>query len=67
MTDITDYNYESFPLNADRDDFIRFPNVARVSSKAPDGVVTNAADGSKVELGELYRKGITVIEFGSYT
>jgi len=64
---MTDYNYKNFPLDADMDDFIRFPNVARVSSKAPDGVLVDAKDGSQVRLGELYRKGVTIMEFGSYT
>ena len=64
---MTEYNYKNFPLDGDMDDFIRFPDVARVSSKAPDGVLTDAKDGSEVRLGELYPRGTTVIEFGSYT
>ena len=64
---MTEYNYKTFPLDADMDDFVRFPNVARVSSKAPDGVLIDVKDGSEVGLGDLYRKGVTVVEFGSHT
>ena len=64
---MTDYNYKNFPLDADMDDFVRFPDVARVSSKAPDGVLLDAKDGSEIGLGELFRRGVTVMEFGSYT
>lgn len=64
---MTDYNYSSFPLDADMQDFVRFPNIARVDTKAPDGVVINAKDESEVTLSELFKKGATVIEFGSYT
>ena len=64
---MSEYNYKVFPRDADMDDFVRFPNVARVSSKAPGGVLIDAKDTSNVDLGDLYRKGVTVIEFGSYT
>jgi hypothetical protein len=64
---MSEYNYMHFPLDGDMDDFIRFPHVARVSSKAPDGTLIDAESGAEVHLGELYRKGVTVIEFGSYT
>lgn len=64
---MTEYNYKTFPVDGDMDDFIRFPHVARVSSKAPDGMLIDAAKGGEVQLSELYRKGVTVLEFGSYT
>lgn len=64
---MADYNYKTFPLDADMHDFQRFPSIARVGTKAPDGVLLDARDGSEVRLGELYRRGLSVIEFGSYT
>lgn len=62
-----EYNYKHFPLDGDMGDFERFPNVARVRTKAPDGRLVNAMDHSEVELAELYRGKVTVLEFGSYT
>lgn len=64
---MAEYNYKNFPLDADMKDFEEFPNGPRVGTKAPDGVVLDASDGSEVRLGELYRKGVSVIEFGSLT
>ncbi len=62
-----EYNYKTFPLDADMHDFVQFPNIARVGTKAPDGVLIDAKDGSEVRLGALYRNGVSVIEFGSFT
>ena len=44
---------------------VSFPDGLRVGTKAPDGVLIDARDGSDVALGDVYRKGVTVIEFGS--
>ncbi len=64
---MTEYNYLHFPLDGDMQDFVDFPHGARAGTKAPDGVLIDAKDGSDVELGDIYKKGVTVIEFGSYT
>lgn len=64
---MTDYNYKTFPLDADMQDFQQFPNIARVGTKAPDGILLDAKDGSEVQLAQLYKRGLSVIEFGSFT
>ena len=64
---MAEYNYKNFPLDGDMQDFVRFPGVASAGEKAPNGVLIDANDGADVELGDVYRKGVTVIEFGSYT
>ncbi len=64
---MAEYNYKHFPLDGDMQDFVSFPDGLRVGTKAPDGVLIDARDGSDVALGGVYRKGVTVIEFGSYT
>ena len=64
---MTDYNYPSFPLEMDGDDFANFPNVLKVGGPAPDGELTNASDGSRVRLSDYWRNGPLVIEFGSIT
>lgn len=61
------YNYTSFPLDADMQDFERFPEGPRVGTKAPDGTLFDAKDESRVQLVDRFRKGVTVIEFGSLT
>lgn len=69
------YNYRSFPLDMDMDDFVRFPEVARVGTKAPDGELTEAGPepdeiptpGRTVRLSELFRNRVAVLEFGSLT
>ena len=47
------YNYPSFPQDMDNEDFARFPEVARVGAKAPDGELIDARDQSRVKLSEL--------------
>jgi hypothetical protein len=64
---MSEYNYKTFPLDADQPDFEKFPNVARVGTPAPEGTLIDAKTNGVVELGELYRKGVSVIEFGSFT
>jgi len=61
------YNYPSFPQDMDNEDFGRFPEVARVGAKAPDGELIDARDQSRVKLSELWSGGMTVLEFGSIT
>ncbi|TDI44519.1 MAG: hypothetical protein E2P02_09600 [Acidobacteria bacterium] len=61
------YNYMNFPLDADMQDFAAFPEGPRVGSKAPDGKLVDVRDGRSVRLSEYFRKGVTVIEFGSFT
>jgi len=61
------YNYASFPLDADQEDFERFPSVLPVGSKAPDHPLVDAATGAQVRLSDFYRGGAAVIEFGSLT
>ncbi len=60
-------NYMSFPLDADRVDFEGFPEGPRVGTKAADGELVDAADGSRIRLSEYFKKGVTVIELGSFT
>ena len=64
---MSDYNYPSFPLEMDGDDFANFPSVLKVGGPAPDGELTNAGDGSHVRLSDYWRNGPLVIEFGSIT
>jgi len=64
---MAEYNYKHFPLDGDMQDFVSFPDATRVGTKAPDGVLIDAKDGGDVALGDVYRKGVTVVEFGSYT
>ncbi len=48
---MAEYNYKHFPLDGDMQDFVSFPDAARVGTKAPDGVLIDARDESDVALG----------------
>lgn len=61
------YNYPSFPLHMDNEDFLRFPDVTTVGEPAPDGELTEAKEGRRVRLSECWANGPAVIEFGSIT
>lgn len=61
------YNYPSFPSQTDVADFQRFPEIVKVGTHAPDPVLTELDTGERVQLSELTKQGITILEFGSLT
>ena len=61
------YNYDKFPLNMTADEFTNFPDFLHVGQKAPDGELTDAATGERVELSDYWKNGLLVVEFGSIT
>lgn len=61
------YNYPSFPLHMDMEDFVQFPRATAVGEAAPDGELTDASNGRKVRLSDCWSSGPAVIEFGSIT
>jgi len=67
MSDSSPYNYESFPLDMDRETFARFPTVLLAGGPAPDGELIDARDGRRVRLSDFWRRGPLVIEFGSFS
>ena len=64
---MSEYNYRGFPLDMEQESFVRFPEHLKVGQMAPDGEVTDAADGSASALSDRWRSGTAVIEFGSIT
>ena len=61
------YNYMNFPLDGDMKDFVAFPEGPRVGGEAPDGELVDVRDGRRVRLSDYFLRGVTVIEFGSFT
>lgn len=59
-----EYNYAEFVGD---DDFLAFRSVLPVGSVAPDAAVTVAGTGEAAPLGDYWRDGDLVIEFGSLT
>ena len=64
---MSEYNYPSFPLDMEQESFVRFPDHLKVGQTAPDGELTDAADGRRSHLSAYWRSGPLVIEFGSIT
>ena len=62
-----DYNYRVFPPEDDVDVFARWPEVAKVGTKAPDPELLDLASGQTVRLSGYSRRGLTVVELGSLT
>lgn len=62
-----EYNYESFPLDMDMEDFHAFPGLLSVGQRAPAAELIDAASGESVRLSSFWRSGPVVIEFGSIT
>lgn len=67
VTALEIYNYPIFPEDMDAAAFEQFPRLLKVGQTAPDGEVTNAADGARLNLSQLWSRKYLVIEFGSTT
>ena len=61
-----DYNYSVW--ESDEEKFNDFAvNAPQATSRAPSFPLEDLATGGTVEMKELWKKGIAVIEFGSFT
>ena len=67
MTTSEPYNYSSFPVESDIEDFQAFPSVMRVGERAADPALTDLDSGETVRLSDVTKRGMTVVEFGSLT
>jgi hypothetical protein len=63
---VEDYNYSVWKHGSES--FEAFAvNAPQVTSRAPSFPVEDLSSGKTVEMKELWRKGITIVEFGSFT
>ena len=61
-----DYNYSVW--NPGSESFEDFATKApQVTSRAPSFPVEDLATGEAVQLKDIWRKGVTIVEFGSFT
>ena len=62
----TDYNYDVF--TGGQEDFLDFAMHAhKVTMRAPSFALEELATGETIEMKDFWKKGVTVIEFGSFT
>ncbi len=62
----TDYNYDVF--TGGQEEFLDFATHApKVTMRAPSFPVESLATSVPVEMKDLWKSGVTVIEFGSFT
>jgi hypothetical protein len=61
------YNSAAFPVESDVEDFERFPEIVKVGTHAPETVLTDLGSGEQVNLRDVTRRGLTILEFGSLT
>lgn len=60
------YNYSVF--EADADEFMAFAQHApKVTMRAPSFPLEDLATGATVEMKDLWKTGVAVVEFGSFT
>ena len=65
MSDQT-YNYSVFDVSPE--EFLHFATHApKVTMRAPAFVLEDLATSEKIEMKDLWRSGIVVVEFGSFT
>lgn len=67
MSSAEPYNYQSFPVESDVEDFRRFPEIVKVGTRAPETTLTDLETGEPVSLRDVTRQGLTILEFGSLT
>jgi hypothetical protein len=60
------YNYSIF--EADPNEFVEFATRApKVTMRAPSFPLEDLASGEKIAMKDLWKSGIVVMEFGSFT
>lgn len=62
-----EYNYAAFDYPTEIKVFDPFPQHLHVNERAPDFEFEDAATGNKVRLSDLWKKGLVVAEWGSFT
>jgi hypothetical protein len=67
VSNSAEYNAVGFPVDSDVEDFARFPEIVNVGTMAPDTALTDLDTGESVQLRDVTRQGITILEFGSLT
>jgi hypothetical protein len=61
------YNYPSFGAGNDVEEFLAFPDIVKVGTRAPDPELVDLETCETVRLSDYTKRGITVVEFGSLT
>ena len=63
-----EYNYSTFDLEREQPSFEKFAeNPIRPGTRAPSFALEDLETGDTIEFKELWRHGLVVIEFGSFT
>ncbi|MDE2581150.1 MAG: hypothetical protein KGL52_05915 [Rhodospirillales bacterium] len=63
-----DYNYATFDMAREMPKFAAFPDhPLHVGTVAPDFPLEDLATAQPLRMKDLWRGGLAVIEFGSYT
>lgn len=62
----SDYNYDVF--TGGQEDFLDFAmHAPKVTMRGPSFALEELATGETIEMKDFWKKGVTVIEFGSFT
>ncbi len=64
---MTSYNYPTFDMANEMAPFQSFPNNLHPGQKAPSFPLEDLDTGASIEMSELWRSNLLVIEFGSFT
>ena len=60
------YNYDVFEVHSE--EFLKFATHApKVTERAPSFSLEDLETGKTIEMKELWKSGVTLIEFGSFT
>ena len=63
-----DYNYADFDIKREQPSFDDFPSLPlRPGTRAPSFALEELDTGASIEMKSLWREGLVIIEFGSFT
>jgi len=62
-----DYNYAVFDMAKEEPVFAEFSKSVSAGGRAPSFPLEDLATGEQVELRSLWKHGLAILEFGSFT
>lgn len=67
MSGHENYNYDTFELKKELQPFLNFQSAPNAGTQAPSFNLEDLASGKVVEMKDLWKKNLVILEFGSFT
>lgn len=64
---VKEYNYTEFVLSEELKPFAEFGSAPNAGAQAPDFPLENLETGETINTGDLWKRELVIMEFGSFT